>query len=197
MLKKPTFFALSEIEATSIGKDLFCKVCKISKRHAEYLLQSGLVPCVRTGRKTRCYQIRKEDVQNYLIQREKHPEKYRPPKNWYSTKLKDKMVGPVQTLPQVPVSAVTAYYAAALSVYPEVLDIQQICDLTGYQRHTVLTWIHGGLLRSFFIGQKHKIPKTLLLEFLASDYYAGIVVKSHRHQTAIRFTAKTLKAKEV
>lgn len=197
MLKKPTFSELSEIETNSIGKDLFCKVCKISKRHAEYLLQSGLVPCVRTGRKTRCYQIRKEDVQTYLILREKHPEKYRPPKNWYSTKLKDKMVGSVRSLPQVPVNAITTYYAVALSSYPEVLCIQQVCDLTGYQRRTVLSWIHGGLLRSFFIGQMHRIPKTLLLEFLASDYYAGIAKKSPRHQTAIRFTAKALKAKEV
>lgn len=197
MPKKSTFFTLPEIKTDVIGKDLFCKVCKISKRHAEYLLQSGLVPCVRTGRKTRCYRIRKEDVKAYLIQREQHPEKYRPPKNWYSTKLKNKMVGPVRTLPQVPTEALAAYYENALTAYPDVLGILQVCDLIGYQRHTVLGWIHEGRLRSFYIGQKHQIPKAFLLEFLSSDFYAKIVDKSKRHQTAIRFTAKALKAKEV
>ena len=162
MPKKPKVLALPEIEDAIVSKDFFCKVCKLSKRHAEYLLQSGLVPCVRTGRKTRSYRIRREDVLHYMIQREQHPEKYRPPNNWYSTKLKNKMIGPMRN-----------------------------------QRHTVLGWIHDGRLRSFYIGQKHHIPKVFLLEFVASDFYAKIVDKSKRHQTAIRFTAKALKAKEV
>ena len=132
-----------------------------------------------------------------LIQREQHPEKYRPPKNWYSTKLKNKMIGPMRTLPQVPADAITGYYETALTAFPDVLSIVQVCDLTGYQRHTVLGWIHDGRLRSFYIGQKHQIPKVFLLEFVASDFYAKIVDKSKRHQTAIRFTAKALKAKEV
>lgn len=80
MPKKPKALALPEIEDAIISKDYFCKVCKLSKRHAEYLLQSGLVPCVRTGRKTRSYRIRREDILHYLIQREQSPEKYRPPK---------------------------------------------------------------------------------------------------------------------
>ena len=132
-----------------------------------------------------------------MIQREQHPEKYRPPKNWYSTKLKNKMIGPMRTLPQVPADAITGYYETALTAFPDVLSIVQVCDLTGYQRHTVLSWIHDGRLRSFYIGQKHQIPKVFLLEFVASDFYAKIVDKSKRHQTAIRFTAKVLKAKEV
>lgn len=197
MPKKQGVLALPVIEDAIISKDFFCKVCKLSKRHAEYLLQSGLIPCERTGRKTRSYRIRREDVLNYLIQREKHPEKYRPPKNWYSTKLKSRMVGPLRTLPKVPPEAVAAYYETALSAYPDVLSILQVCDLTGYQRHTVLKWIHDGYLRSFHIQQKHQIPKVFLLEFLASDYYAQIAEKSKRHQTAIRFAAKALKAKEV
>ena len=197
MPKKTKVLALPEIEDAIVSKDFFCKVCKLSKRHAEYLLQSGLVPCVRNGRKTRSYRIRREDVLHYLIQREQHPEKYQPPKNWYSTKLKNKMIGPMRTLPQVPADAITGYYETALTAFPDVLSIVQVCDLTGYQRHTVLSWIHDGRLRSFYIGQKHQIPKVFLLEFVASDFYAKIVDKSKRHQTAIRFTAKALKAKEV
>lgn len=197
MPKKPTIFALPEIESNIIGKDLFCKLCKISKRHAEYLLQSGLVPCQRTGRKTRAYRIRREDVLHYLVQREQEPEKYLPPKNWYSTKLRCKLVGSIRTLPQVPTSAILSYYETALIPLPEVLSILQVCDLTGYRRHTVLGWIHEGHLRSFYIGQKHQIPKTFLMEFVGSEYYAKIVEKSPRHQLAIRFAAKELEAKEV
>lgn len=45
-----------------MSKDQFYKLCHISKSTARYLLQTGKVPCQYTGKKTRCHQIRKEDV---------------------------------------------------------------------------------------------------------------------------------------
>ena len=45
-----------------ITKDQLYRICHISKSTALYLLQSGKIPCEYTGRKTRCYKIKKEDV---------------------------------------------------------------------------------------------------------------------------------------
>ena len=180
-----------------IGKEALCRICRISKRHAEYLLQSGLLPCRRTGRKTRCYRIRVEDVEYYLTQREKDPERYRPPKNWYSRNAREVKLIPGSPLPVLPSDAIVAYYRNALTAYPDVLDINQVCNLTGYSRDTVKMWLRDGPLKSFLVKNKRRIPKTFLLDFVASDFYSQIIAKSRRHQLAIRVTEKALRAKEV
>lgn len=50
------------------------RACRIGTRTSLYLLQSGLVPCTHTGKKTRCYKIAKADVAEYLRRREREPE---------------------------------------------------------------------------------------------------------------------------
>lgn len=49
----------------------------------KYLLDSGLVPCINTGKKTRKYHIATHDVITYLCDREDHPEKYKVPTGFY------------------------------------------------------------------------------------------------------------------
>ena len=46
----------------SMTKDQFYRIAHISKRHAKYLLDSGLVPCHDSGKKTRRYTIQTRDV---------------------------------------------------------------------------------------------------------------------------------------
>ena len=45
-----------------MNKEQFFRICHISKSTALHLLKSGKVPCEWSGKKTRCYKIRKEDV---------------------------------------------------------------------------------------------------------------------------------------
>ena len=45
-----------------MSKEQFCKACHISKRTALFLLENGLIPYIDTGKRTRCYIIRKADV---------------------------------------------------------------------------------------------------------------------------------------
>jgi len=42
-----------------ITKDQIYRICHISKSTALYLLQSGKIPCEYTGKRTRCYKIKK------------------------------------------------------------------------------------------------------------------------------------------
>ena len=44
-----------------ITKEQFYRICHISKSTALYLLKSGAVPCEYSGKKTRCYKIKKDD----------------------------------------------------------------------------------------------------------------------------------------
>lgn len=49
-----------------IGLEQMRVICHISKKTARYLLKSGLVPCIDTGKKTRQYIINTKDVIAYL-----------------------------------------------------------------------------------------------------------------------------------
>lgn len=63
----------------SMTKDQFYRIAHISKRHAKYLLDSGLVPCHDSGKKTRRYTIQTRDVVTFLCDREDNPDKYKAP----------------------------------------------------------------------------------------------------------------------
>ena len=66
-----------------MNKEQMRKVCHISKRTAHYLLQFNLIPHVCTGKKTRCYAIKKKDVIDFMINREVNPSRYIVPTSWY------------------------------------------------------------------------------------------------------------------
>ncbi len=67
-----------------IGLEQMRVICHISKKTARYLLTSGLVPCIDTGKKTRQYIINTKDVIAYLKKRQSNPQRYTPPTGYYS-----------------------------------------------------------------------------------------------------------------
>ena len=69
-----------------LNKEQFCQLCHISKRTALELLQSGELPCRTTGKKTRCYEIQKSDVLEYLHSRVIYPENFSKDADWYNPK---------------------------------------------------------------------------------------------------------------
>ena len=66
-----------------ITKDQFYRICHVSKRTATYLLDNGFVPCTNTGKKTRKYKMRLDDVIDFLIKREENPLLFKAPDNYY------------------------------------------------------------------------------------------------------------------
>ena len=75
-----------------ITKEQFWKLCHISKATARYLLQSGKIPCIYSGKKTRCYQILKKDVMAYVMNRELFPEYYSAAKGDSRSTLSDSTI---------------------------------------------------------------------------------------------------------
>lgn len=59
-----------------ITKEQMRLICHCSKRTALYYLKSGKLPCEYSGKKTRCYKIRKEDLMVFLEDKEQNPEYY-------------------------------------------------------------------------------------------------------------------------
>ncbi len=173
-------------------KDQFYRICHISKATARYLLQSGTVPCHYTGKKTRCYTIRKEDVQEYLRKRSNHPEDYTATAGWYGTK-RSKSIGMPKQLSAETLGKLHSYYTALLVNYPDVLSTNEIVELTGYSRITVNKWCNENCVPHFFRKRTNYIPKTLLIDFFCSERFRNISKKTKWHIYTLRDFNQRLK----
>mgnify|MGYP002536543960 CR=1 FL=1 len=153
------------------------------KRTALYLLQFNLIPHTCTGKKTRCYAIKKSDVIAFMNDREVNPEKYIAPKNWY--KYGSEMVRPYKIRIHPPCAKdekkLRRYYESKLAALPDVMDVAAAVDFTGYNRRTVCQWIRVGKLKALALLQKYMIPKCYLIDWLCSDDYNNTNRKSRRH----------------
>ena len=166
-----------------MSKEQMRIACHISKRTALYLLQFNLIPHTFTGKKTRCYAIKKSDVIAFMNDREVNPEKYIAPKNWY--KYGGEIVRPYKIRIQPPCAKdekkLRRYYESKLAALPDVMDVAAAVDFTGYNRRTVCQWIRVGKLKALALLQKYMIPKCYLIDWLCSDDYNNTNRKSRRH----------------
>lgn len=170
----------------TVSKDQFYQIAHISKATALHLLQNGLVPCKDTGKKTRRYTIRTDDIIFYLIDRELHPEVYRAPDRWYQersghynsrvtyrnelTKLSEEeranfrkymedefcQYGDLLTIVEV---------AEAIG-YPDVMSIEQMCEILSISTKTGYRILREGKICCLKVGRAYRIPKAHLFTFL-------------------------------
>ena len=182
-----------------MSRNDFRIVCHIGTRTSLYLLQSGLVPCKNNGKKARCYKIAKKDVAEYLYRRESDPMRYTPPSGWYYNypKHKKPAASLERKLNYTGEERLLAkeWYEQQLANYPDVLTVAQVCEVTGYQRHTILKWCSKGLLKTILQTPKYMIPKVWLLEFVTSDFFNEISRKCGKHYAAIKEIGGSRKAR--
>ena len=169
-------------------KEQFYKICHISKSTAMQLLKNRKVPCEWSGKKTRCYKIKKEDVKEYLKKRAIYPELYSAPKGWYGTHYVARLS---KELSEETLSLMNEYYTKLLAKYKDVVTVKEVVDLTGYAKTTVNKWCNQGQLKSFRKGQLFYIPKIFLIDFFCSLTFRSITRKSLWHiQTLNDFSRK-------
>ena len=174
-----------------MNKEQFFRICHISKSTALHLLKSGKVPCEWSGKKTRCYKIRKEDVKAYLDERAIFPELYSAPKGWYGTHYVARLS---KELPEDTLRQMHGYYEKLLRKYPDVVTVKDVVTLTGYTLTTVHNWCSRGSLKAFQKGLKFCIPKIFLVDFFCSLTFRSITRKSLWHiQTLNEFSRKMKK----
>ena len=73
-----------------ITKDQMYRICHISKKTCLFLLESGLVPNIDNGKKTRRFKIKTVDVIQNLKDRDDYPELFKAPDGFYKGKGGDK-----------------------------------------------------------------------------------------------------------
>ena len=160
-----------------IGLEQMRVICHISKKTARYLLTSGLVPCIDTGKKTRQYIINTKDVITYLKKRPSQPEKFSAPTGYYSASWnkggKPKMLT-LREWANLDTAKSRKKFQDFLTLktqpYSDVLSVAEASRLTGYHHNTLTNWCHNGYIRYFEISGGYMIPKSCLLNFLLSPH---------------------------
>ena len=179
-------YKILEEYPNGMTKDQFYRVARINKQHAKYLLDSGLVPCTNTGKKTRKYHIAPHDVITYLCDREDNPEKYKVPTGFYIGKN-----GCPKRHPDKPVTEIirfdftepekTGLYTLweNLTVgYDDLLTTPVVSELTGYSAQSIQRWCNL------------TIPRLAVVEFMSGDRATAIVRKSSKHLDLLRTYAQ-------
>ena len=165
-----------------ITKDQMYRICHISKKTCLFLLESGLVPNIDSGKKTRRFKIKTTDVIQYLHDRDDYPELYKAPDGFYMRDGCKKVPSFEDVFTKEDLTSMRQYYEMLLKDYPDVLNVRQVAQFTGYGESSVAKWCSKQELKNFFIRQKFQIPKEYLLDFLVSRYFIGIAVKSEKHK---------------
>lgn len=160
----------------TISKDMFCKICHISKRTATKYLGT-VIPCSDNGKKTHRYTITKAELIAFL---ERYPERHN------ISPLSPVIRCSKTAFSSMPLSdharnVMKEYYSKFLHSEKEILRVSDICRITGYGKTTVNTWFLSGNLRYVVIlGAKHT-AKEILIDFMSSDDFDKIFRKSDWH----------------
>ena len=161
-----------------ITKEQLYQICHIGNATAQYLLQSGLIPFEYTGKQTRCYRIKKEDVIAYLKDRKVFPESYSAPAGWYRDNYEIRMQ---EEMLQIVLHDLKLYYTELLAKYPDVISSHTVSRITGYGTTSINNWCIKKRLKSFQRNRINYIPKTYLIDFFCSPYFRMITRKSPWH----------------
>jgi len=190
MKKDVEYFAqIRKTYPKTMSKDQFYRVAHISKATALYLLSSGVVPCTDTGKKTRRYTIKTEDVIKYLVDRRIHPNRYAATPGWYSgtagKKKKqedDLLMHSIREFTRIEKNQFRKYLELELNDYDDLLKVKNITEFTGYCSTTINGWCNTGHLKYFSINGQYLIPKISFIEFLMSPVFDDIKLKTCEHK---------------
>lgn len=185
------FDAIRRTYPETISKDQFYRIAHISKATALHLLQNGLVPCKDSGKKTRRYTIRTDDVITYLIDREIQPEKYGAPDHWYRDrsgyrKSRNTFRYELSNLSETEKRLFEEYTQTELASYGDLLSVEETMEITGYSSTAIYRWCNAKKLKAFNISGRFLIPKISLVDFLVSQYSFDITRKTRKHTLLIK-----------
>lgn len=165
-----------------VTKEQFYKIAHISKKTAQYLLQSKKVPCVESDKKTRKYKIKTSDIVTYMIDREIRPGYYSPKcleTTILSTTLpKSFLCGKVYKLTQDDLSILQNYFIKELKDLNDLLTISEISEFFSLPYDMISRRCTSGDIFSFLIKGKRLIPKICLSNFLSSQKGFLLIGKS-------------------
>lgn len=174
-----------------INKEQLCKIAHISKKTAKYLLDNKIIASSNTGKKTRCYKIKLEDVIKYLKNRELEPFRYK-----VSNLKKRKglvyepngftLISEIRGMNEEQVEQARIYLIKKLDNYPDLMSVIDLADLLGYNICTLYRYCRSGSLKIFIINNKYLIPKPCVIDFIICKTEGNPIYKTYRHLELIK-----------
>ncbi len=164
------------------GEQVRC-ILHISKRKCAWMLNNGFIKCQNTGKQTRKYAVRTEDLIEYIKDSEQHPEKYVMPYAEFSAAKYSKNRKPYQRKTGFPSSLPSdfrSWLEAEFENLPDALTVNEVIAVTGYTDNSVARWLRRGWLKSAQIQNGRIIAKQWLIDFYCSYGYT-IVKMSDKH----------------
>ncbi len=181
-----------------ISLEQLYKMLHISKRKAAWMLQNGIIPCEIRNTPTHKYSIRKEAVLAYIA-RSEHEKRSEIPVGIFNAK---KTNNPRRTESQD--SDCGGYFDDThyklrgkeraqfkemledlLSAVPDTLTVDEVVELTGYSRKTILRYAQRKYIYAVNIMGKYYISKQSIINYLATDKAFRNTQKSEWHEDAI------------
>ena len=193
-----------------ISLEQLYKMLHISKRKAAWMLQNGIIPCEIRNSLTHKYSIRKEDVLAYMAKSDREKRKEIPVGIFNAKKTNN----PLRT--ESPDSDCGGYFDDTnyklrgkervrfkemledlLSAVPDTLTVDEVADLTGYHRRTVLRYVQRKYIYAVTIMGKYYISKYSVINYLATDKAFKNTQKSEWHEEIVRlFSDKKITASQ-
>ena len=166
-----------------ITMDQLYRICHISKRKARWLLENGVIPCEDSGKKTRRFKIKLDDVIEFLELRDAGLLDDVMPVGIFSSD--EYGYPPRQPRTRLDNGALQAFLLDCWVDAPDMLTIPQTASLCGYSVTTLVRWFQ----KELFAGIRYRgmilISKESLAEWLASDRGQSIQQQSTTHQELI------------
>ena len=132
---------------------------------AKWLLDGGYIPCQNSGKITRRYKIRIDDVATYLRTLETAPETVAAPVGLFNNK--NKCINPIA---QIEVRDFQRFLYKLWSAEPDALTPKDVRRLVGYCLATIGQWLTQQKLESVMLPDRTQvIAKRSLVEFI-SEY---------------------------
>lgn len=160
-----------------IFMDQLYRIYHISKRKAKWLLENGIIPCEDSGRQTRRFQIRLEDVITFLKRRDAGLLQGDIPVGIFS--------GGGRTLEQphqiLDSGALAVFLLGRWADAPEMLTVAQTVSLCGYGPSAINRWVRDGLVEAVSYRGHNLIFKESLADRLASYEGQTISARSELH----------------
>ena len=182
-----------------ISLEQLYKMLHISKRKAAWMLQNGIIPCEIRNTPTHKYSIRKEDVLAYMAKSEREKRKEIPVGIFNAKKTNN----PRRTESQG--SDCGGYFDDTnyklrgkerarfkemledlLSTVPDTLTVDEVAELIGYNRKTILRYVQRKYRYAVNIMGKYYISKHSIINYLATDKAFKNTQKSEWHINIVK-----------
>lgn len=171
---------LRETYPAVISAEQLYRICRISKRKASWLLQNGVIPCWDSGKRTRRFQIRLDEVIDYLNRCDAGKLDDVIPSGAFSSGSAHR------PQPVMDSEALCAFILAAWSDAPDMLRAKAASALCGYVPTTINHWVKRGLVQVVRCYGQNYISKQSLAEHLSSRVGQLITAKPAAHLALLK-----------